>query len=405
MKRKLYEFCKKNINVATIRATILGIPLLILFLNRREYNIMSFLDVSILASFVLLFISEIVAKLISSVIMARCEDAEKLTEDYDSIIKKYSRENLIEYKGILFPEICLAFRNLGESAFVFDFQLDTENPIYQLPQQVKEHSDELMEAHKYSVVYNNTNIRLNNCLQQESKVKLVYAKTTYYDSLITNRVMDYPIKGKSIREIYEPGPFLSSLSESKLSNHLGFKGFVELADGKIIFIYRNTKVSVGKKTLAASINASYKATYGLDSNRCMTRETFDNAIRMEIKDELKIDLSKRYKLDSCVFSFYRDVVEGGKPQFLFFVKCSELTSTTFEENFYRVLKNKKEKKQNNEKVIIDGNGFEYFTINQLRSFTYQPNGMRTVEGDFYKMTPSSTVSVILLLRALDGISS
>lgn len=407
-KKKLYEFSKKYINSSNIKMVILFIPLLILFLKESmngRYCLSTFLDTSILVSFFLLFVCEVVAGRLSSWIMAKCEDAAKLTEDYENLNQKYCREKLIQYKGIVFPEICIAFRKMDESPFVFNFQFDTKKPIYQLPNQIAEHSMELMEAHAHSTVYNNMNVRLNHLIQDETMIEIVYSRTTYFDSLITNRSMDYPLCGKSIREIYEPGPFLSTLSESKLSNHLGFNGFVELANEKIIFIHRNTRVSIGKNMLATSIGASYKTVYGLDEHRCMTKETLDHAIRMEIKDELKIDVPESYRLDQSIFAFYRDIVEGGKPQFLFYIKLSNLTVDDFEKNFYNSTNDKKQRKKEQGKVITDGEKIEYFTIDDLLLCTYEMDGITTQDGRYYRMMPSSIVSIVLLLNALGKVKN
>lgn len=402
-KRRLYQLCKKYVNASNINIVILCILILIMFFKgfgQEEYDFSSFFDVSIIFSFFLLFVCEVLANIISSWIMKKCEDAVKLTEDYEKLNRKYCRESLISYNKVQFPEICLAKRKVGDKPFDMEFEFDVEHPVYQLPGQVADHSEELMEAHSYSTIYNNMNVRLNDCIQQGNKIKLLYSSTTYFDSLVTNRAMDHPIKGKSIREIYEPGPFLSSLSESKMSNHLGFNGFIELAEGKIIFTHRNINVSIGKGTLSTSISASYKTVYGLDNQRHMTRKTLANAIRMEIKDELKIDVSKFKNLDESVFAFYRDIVEGGKPQFLFYVKIPDLTVELFEKNFYSQMKDKVQKQQDHSKVIIDGNCFEYFTIDDLRSFSYQPGGITIHDGTFYRMMPSATASIIMFLEAI-----
>ena len=341
-----------------------------------------------------------VTRRIYTLIRSECEDAIKLTEDYEGLNQKYCREKLIQCNGVVFPEICLAFRKMDESPFIFAFQFDTEKPVYQLPNQIAEHSTELMEAHAHSIVYNNMNVRLNHLIQNGTTIEVVYSKTTYFDSLITNRSMDYPLCGKSIREIYEPGPFLSTLSESRLSNHLGFNGFVELAGGKIIFVHRNIKVSIGKNMLATSIGGSYKTVYGLNEHQCMTKETLDRAIRMEIKDELKIDVPESYRLDQSIFAFYRDIVEGGKPQFLFYIKLSDLTVDDFERTFYNSISDKKQKKKKQDEVITDGEKFEYFTVDDLLLCSYAMNGITTQGGRYYRMMPSSIVSIALLLDAL-----
>ena len=151
--------------------------------------------------------------------------------------------------------------------------------------------------------------------------------------------------------------------------------------------------------LATSIGGSCKAVYGLDEHQCMTKETLDHAIRMEIKDELKIDVPESYHLDQSIFAFYRDIVEGGKPQFLFYIKLSDLTVDDFERTFYNSMSDKKQKKKKQDEVITDGEKFEYFTVDDLLC-SYAMNGITTQGGRYYRMMPSSIVSIVLLLDAL-----
>lgn len=66
--------------------------------------------------------------------------------------------------------------------------------------------------------------------------------------------MDYELEsGISVRELLECGPMVHPLKYSSLSNHLGFNGFVESADGLIMLVYRKKNVSIGKRTFADSI--------------------------------------------------------------------------------------------------------------------------------------------------------
>lgn len=401
-KKKMYAFSKKYINATNIKIVILFIPLVVLLINgfiKGTYSFESFLDVSIIVSFIVVGVCEILANAISKAISKRCEDAVKLGEDYKSLCNLYSRENLLKYQKATIPVVTLAHRKLSDPAFVLDIKKDENKPRYTLPSQVASHSAELMEAHKESTVYNNINVRLNDCKQNDSTVSLLYSQTTYFDSLITNRAMDYSIAGKTIRDIYEPGPFLSPLSESKFSNHLGFNGFVELKDGKIIFVYRNNKVSIGKNTWATSIGASFKAKYGLNDNKEMTIETISNAIRGEIRDELKIDLPENMHLEDTIFAFYRDVVEGGKPQFLFYLKYHDISFEEFKENFANKLKEKGAKEKDRKKVLTDGEKFTCFTLEELKQFTFSDDGMTSPQGKKYNMVPSSVGSVVLLLKA------
>ncbi|MCM1101040.1 MAG: hypothetical protein NC398_06615 [Acetatifactor muris] len=393
-------FCQKYLTTENIKMLILFIPLTILLITQwrnGQISFSAFLDTSVLVSFILVFISELAATMISNAVGKKYEDSSKLSTDYDALAKRYSREKLIEYHGVRFPVICLASRPQHSSCF--DIQIRFSDQRYKLPKQIADRSDHLMSAHNFSKVYNNTNIRINDLTIDRGTITLQYSMTTFYDSLITNRSMDYALpNNKTIREIYEPGPFLSRLSESKLSNHLGFNGFVETADGKIIFVLRSNNVSIGKNTLADSIGASLKAKYCLDDDRKLTVAGISNAIRREIYDELRIPIDADINLCENIFAFYRDIVEGGKPQFLFYYKCDQLTSEQFEQMFQADLETNHIQKGN---VIIDGAQFIYLSLPEIRQCAILPGKLILPDGETsYAMMPSASASIVMLLEYL-----
>lgn len=152
--------------------------------------------------------------------------------------------------------------------------------------------------------------------------------------------------------------------------------------------------------LPTSISASYKTKYGLDDQRHMTQEYISNAIRMEIRDELKIEIDRHMGLSQNIFAFYRDLVEGGKPQFLFYLELPDLTKDQFVADFENEYNDRQKRKADKKNVLTDGNKFEYFTAEQLSGFQYNVDSIVTGDGVKYKMMPSSIVSVVLLLRFL-----
>lgn len=378
---------------------ILVILLLAIVVKRiiqNTFNWEDMLDVSILTSFLLAFLSGHIAKIITHFVNSKCEDAAKLKEDYDTLVKLYSRENLVSFGGAKFPVIMLAFRGKKEGAFELEFDRFVEH--YQLPGLVRENADWLMKAHGHSTVYNNMTIRLDDLVVNGNRVRLCYSGTKYYYSLVTNRAMDYLLKnGRTIREIYEPGPFISLLPESRLSNHLGFNGFVETSDGAIIFVLRDEKLSIGKKTLGDSIGASYKVKYGLDADHRMTEETVRRVIREEIWDELKIGISEDVELEKSIFAFYRDLVEGGKPQFLFYYKLPNLTKQKFEENFHN-RKSKSDKKR----AVTDGDKFVFMELDDLKRCQIFPGKIVLVNETEYSIMPSASAAIVMLLKYLDA---
>ncbi len=117
--------------------------------------------------------------------------------------------------------------------------------------------------------------------------------------------------------------------------------------------------------------------YALDKNKELTAQGLSKAIRCEIKDELKIELPEDIDYSKSIFAFYRDLVEGGKPQFLFYFKTNLYSSKEFEEHFKKVMKNRNVKK----------------TILAIDSLSL-PNGEKL------NIMPSAVASVVLLLQAI-----
>lgn len=394
------SFCEKHLTSQNIRMTILFIPLIVLFIaqcRNGQISLSTFLDTSVLISFLLVFLCDAIAAVISRTVGKKYEDMSKLSVNYEALVKKYSRERLVEYQGTKFPVICLALRPATSDKF--DIHIRYSEEKYRLPKQIADNSDHIMKAHSFSSVYNNMNVRVNSIVTDKNKILIDYSMTTYFDSLITNRAMDYPLKnGKTIREIYEPGPFLSTLSESKLSNHLGFNGFIETADKKFIFVLRSDSVSIGKNTLADSIGASLKVKYCFDDDRRLTLSGIENAIRREIQDELRINVTESDSLGEGIFAFYRDIVEGGKPQFLFYYKCNRFTSKQFEDMFRSDLKKNRIKGND---TIIDGKQFVYLSLAELKNCVITPGRLTLPDGKTsYSMMPSASASIVMLLQYL-----
>lgn len=388
---------KKALLETFIRIVILIVPVTVLIFikaKNSDLNLEDFFAVDTFVAIVFALIVESLATIIINAINKRKEDVFKLTDDYPSLVKKYSRENLFCYQGQQFPVICLYKRKYGDQPFDIQFDHSRYDRQYQLPQQVEKNSDQLMLAHKYSKVYNKLNVRLDDLFWADNTVTLVYSKTYYYDSLITNRAMDYSLSnGKTVREIYEPGPFLSSLKDSKLSNHLGYNGFLETADGKIIFVHRGKTLSIGKGTWMSSIGASLKTEYALTEKKQLTKDRLSYAIIKEIQDELYIELPENIDFTKHIIAFYRDLVEGGKPQFLFYYKLHTCTFKDFEKAFRRTYNQKDNK--------VDGTEFLGLTLDECRMCRLTASGF-TYRGVEYKMTASAAASLAMLLDYFEG---
>jgi len=394
---KIYKFLKKHITPDTMRVIILFIPLLIILVGqvkKGEFRVEEFFDTSILTTFVFIILCNIFVIILQNWIGRKSEDSIKLTEKYSELSEKYPREDLLIYKGVKFPTIVLSHRKQKDPEYIFDFDASNKNKNYVLPMQIAEHSDHIMKAHDHSYLFNQMCLRLDDFKEDNNRITLRYSKTYYFDSLVTNRAMDYQWEnGKTIREIYEPGPFIRKLSESKFSNHLGFNGFVETSDHKIIFVKRNNNLSIWKNTLASSIGASLKVRYCLDNNENLTVSGLRLAIINEIEHELRLEL-KDEKLENGIFSFYLDLVEGGKPQFLFYYRLENMTSIEFEQNF----KSSGNIKSDKRKAVIDGSQFFFLSWEELEKSDITPGKLSVPNRKAFKMASSFSSSVVLLLK-------
>ena len=77
--------------------------------------------------------------------------------------------------------------------------------------------------------------------------------------------MDYEWEnGKTNRNVYEPGPFISPLESSLMANHIGFNAFIEFPEIGILFVGRSNKLSVGKKTWGTSVSAKLNPKFDYD---------------------------------------------------------------------------------------------------------------------------------------------
>lgn len=320
----------------------------------------------------------------------------KLTNDYKSLVDRYNKVNLVEHQGIVFPEECLWLRQGDETVEV----KDNFAKYYKLPSEVASHREEIMSAHGGAIIYDNLNIRLDRVELDGDKVIAQTSRTHYFDSLLTNRVCDYRFgkTGMTVRELYEYGPAITPLHVSRVSNHLGFNGFVLASDtGRIPFILRKKNLSVAGGTWATSIGASLKTMYALDCKNDfkMKEYAFGHAIVGEIVDEIRVKQDKALNPENAqnsIFAFYRDLVECGKPQFLF---CLQLEDTTEED-----LKKSIEKNTDENDVTTDGSEVMFFSVKDLKEAEYGIDYIK-INGKVYNMVPFSIVSVVLLLKYLN----
>ena len=366
------------------------------------------LDISLFLSVFSLFICNILGRIIYSLYSTNKEDSIKLTTDYEGICKRYKEESLLTYKSVTLPITVLATRKLKDKPFNIIMNHKNASNVYRLPDQIESNSDWLLRAHKCSYAYDSRTVRLDNLVHYDNKVILTYSNATYWDLLRTNRVMDYKWEnGKTNRNVYEPGPFISPLDLSLMANNIGFNGFIEFSGVGILFVERSNNLSVGKKTWGTSGSSKISPKFDYKKGEHLTLDKFYSSIAESINRELKyfevngnsIEI-KREQIEGSIFAFYRDLVEGGKPQFLLYYKYENDSDTSL-----NVIFNKSGKKSCLKKdkinAVIDGTKYTFITIKQLKEASITQDEIFVSEQKKkYRMTPSAVASVVMLLEAV-----
>lgn len=310
-----------------------------------------YLDRSIFVSIVAVAFFNMLINVSSAYYRRKKEDSEKIIctlKEAKKLIKQYSLVHFFRLGETEFPGVELHTKDSLDEPFYLNI-IDSKK-MYHLPIIIETHFDHLMSAHKFSNIFNNLNIRLADFSYNGKTATLKTERTTFFSSLVTNRAADKRLpNGQTLRTILEPGPFLTELPYSQFSNHIGFNLFLITKDQKIIFVNRGKDVSIGKSILGPSIAASLKSKYALNEHGDFTAKGLENGVRKEISDELKIDPKDiEFSLSNNIVSFYRDMIEAGKPQFvgIFFI------NQTFEklnQNFRKKITSFDKKK-----MVIDG---------------------------------------------------
>ena len=145
--------------------------------------------------------------------------------------------------------------------------------------------------------------------------------------------------------------------------------------------------------------------YALDSQGRFTLAGLQNSILKEIKDELKIDAADiEFSVEKNMIAAYRDLVEGGKPQFLFAAKVNR-THNEITQEFIKHVKEKKKKTWKNrwdkeQKELEDGEVLLWISVSELKEMAISAEGMVYKQKE-YAMMPSASAAIVMLIRWLD----
>ena len=247
---------------------------------------------------------------------------------------------------------------------------------FQLDDFILENYDRIFSAHSNSAKRNFLTIRLDD---YDPKTKTIYlSRSTYFNHLLTNRAADFRLfENVSLRDIYEYGPNLTPLAESKMSNHIGINGLVFLEDGRLLLPRRGGSSTISKNQITSSIavmlnfpnecskhpeNAVITADYLLRSN--IIKNLSDRVkILPESIDETQVSIR--------FLGLGRNFYEVGKPQFYYSVVLHGIDTKKYfrlREEYYE------EQKRKNVKDFLDVDKLMYAA--DLKSFRYIKDTIR-----------------------------
>ena len=267
--------------------------------------------------------------------------------------------------------------------------------MYEPPAFIREHEEELHHAHDGSFVYNNLNIRVDSWEEKEN----TFVTGTRPDEIFllspTDRAMDYRLKnGRTVRDELYDGPFPKDLSESELSNHLGFNGFLISSDGYVPLVKRRKDVSGGKRLLRRQRSGVSEDTLRAE-RRENAAETFGYPKRCSDGDPGRAENPVR-QLKIC--GFYTLTAIWWRAESLSFssaraarrrkMRCRRVSTRCTPEG-------KVTSTWTRQRIRADFFGFP-FRIWKSEKLFVMPEGI-LYEGRRYPMVPSASAAVVMLI--------
>ncbi len=264
------------------------------------------------------------------VVTSLLEDVLKVNKDTDALLKIYTeptyRKTLtLNNTSVHFAYAdCLVDRNYHYTV------VDDAGKMFQLDDFIVEHYDTLFSAHTSSVKINGSTIRLDDMVKEGDQVTFYLSRSTVFNHLITNRAMDFILfDSVSLRSIYEYGPKLCSLKDSKMSNHVGINALVFLSDGALLVPRRNRASTISKNQITSSIAVK------LNFPKGSTQISTDYLLRDNIMENLteRVHLAPKDLNPECIeikfLGMGQSVYEGGKPQFYYCVMLKNIDTPRY----------------------------------------------------------------------------
>ena len=220
----------------------------------------------------------------------------------------------------------------------FEFEVDdNKDKMFELDGFVEQNYLALFGAHASSSKENNTTIRLDDIEKVQGKYIFHLSRSTFYNHLVTNRALDFQLSnGLTVRTYYEYGPNISSLKDSKLSNHIGINALVFLNDGHVIFPQRRRDSTISKNCITSSI--ATRLTFPFGKSVIDKKYLFEDCVYQGLQKRLFFDLNKLHKEDVEIkfLGVGQNIFEGGKPQMYFVVNLKNVNIKNIESYMYKL---------------------------------------------------------------------
>lgn len=389
-----------------------------------------------ISSIVFYFLIQTLTAITRSYFEKRHEESNKLQQNNETLVNQYFGEKFIEYtnseKAIKSMKSLSAYKKYfyqkkrkgwnREHIIIPTIELYTKNNVnsfefihtdhnYKVPKIVSKNYSKILEAHNTSDLENGIMVRVDDLTTDDKTLIMKWNRTTYYNSMVTNRAADYEWESNmTVRNCLEPGYKFSELSQSKLSNHIGVNVVLETTeeDGSsyLAFIKRSQRNTISKRMLGVGVSAALKSKYlfaNIDDNKNLcdpnyTNEpisklevkNFEYAIQQEIKDELNLSPETPIEItfEANFLGMYRDVVEAGKPNYLFMYKI-KLSRDEINKNL-KPIKEKENRK-------TDGKKIYYINKANLKD-TYITDNRILIDKKLRKISPSAVASLVMYMK-------
>ena len=305
-------------SAAAAKYFISAIMCLILLIVLSAFNLVDYLEViNILIGFLL---GQIVVGFMN-VIGSKFEDITKVTEDTNKLLSIYTlkKYNKKVYKNgsfctVCYNEIYIPNKENPEALHVDDFPQN----VFEVDDFFMNNYTQLFEAHEHSTKKNFVTVRLDAFSKEDDGYHFKLGRSTYYNHLITNRAADFRLADDfSVREMFEFGPTITPIEQSKMSNHIGINALVYLEDGALLVPKRKNDSTFSKNKITSSIAVMVN----LPADGKITKEyLFDNGlIKRELVGRTKIpkEIVDKLEITTKFLGFGQNAYEVGKPQFYF----------------------------------------------------------------------------------------